>query len=65
MSLAIRLENLFWDVLAEIASREGKTTHQMIATLHEELTALREDNPQLHLVSARLLPALSFHAAAR
>ena len=41
----IRLENLFWDVLAEIASREGKTTNQMIATLYEELTALREDNP--------------------
>jgi predicted DNA-binding ribbon-helix-helix protein len=41
----IRLENLFWDVLAEIASREGKTTNQMIATLHEELTALREDSP--------------------
>ena len=41
----IRLENLFWDVLAEIAGREGKTTNQMIATLYEELTALREDNP--------------------
>ena len=41
----IRLENLFWDVLAEIASREDMTTNQMIATLHEELTALREDNP--------------------
>ena len=45
MSLAIRLENLFGDMLAEIASREGKTTDQMIATLYEELTALREDNP--------------------
>jgi predicted DNA-binding ribbon-helix-helix protein len=41
----IRLENLFWDVLAEIAGREDKTTNQMIATLYEELTALREDNP--------------------
>jgi predicted DNA-binding ribbon-helix-helix protein len=41
----IRLENLFWDVLAEIAGREGKTTNQMIATLYEELSALREDNP--------------------
>jgi predicted DNA-binding ribbon-helix-helix protein len=38
----IRLENLFWDVLAEIAGREGKTTNQMIATLHEELYGLRE-----------------------
>lgn len=33
----IRLENLFWDVLAEIAGRENKTTNQMIATLHQEL----------------------------
>ena len=39
----IRLENLFWDVLAEIAGREGKTTNQMITTLHEELTALRKE----------------------
>jgi predicted DNA-binding ribbon-helix-helix protein len=41
----IRLENLFWDVLAEIASREGKTTNQMIATLHSELVGLREAVP--------------------
>ena len=41
----IRLENLFWDVLAEIAAREGKTTNQMIATLHEELCGLREAIP--------------------
>jgi predicted DNA-binding ribbon-helix-helix protein len=41
----IRLENLFWDVLAEIAGREGKTTNQMIATLHQELCGLREAVP--------------------
>ena len=41
----IRLENLFWDVLAEIAGRENKTTNQMIATLHEELCGLREAIP--------------------
>ncbi len=41
----IRLENLFWDVLAEIAGREEKTTNQMITTLHGELSARREDNP--------------------
>jgi len=41
----IRLENLFWDVLAEIASREDKTTNQMIAALHEELFDKREDSP--------------------
>lgn len=41
----IRLENLFWDVLAEIASREDKTTNQMIAALHEELFVKRDDSP--------------------
>ena len=41
----IRLENLFWDVLAEIASREDKTTNQMIAALHGELFINREDSP--------------------
>jgi len=41
----IRLENLFWDVLAEIAGREDKTTNQMIATLHQELCGLREAIP--------------------
>lgn len=41
----IRLENLFWDVLAEIAGRESKTTNQMITTLHGELFAQRADNP--------------------
>ena len=40
----IRLENLFWDVLAEIAEHEGKTTNQMITTLYEELIVLRADN---------------------
>ena len=41
----IRLENLFWDVLAEIAGRETKTTNQMIAALHDELFIQREDMP--------------------
>jgi predicted DNA-binding ribbon-helix-helix protein len=40
----IRLENLFWDVLAEAAGREGKTTNQMIVTLHQELSALRGES---------------------
>ena len=41
----IRLENQFWDVLAEIALKEGKTTNQLITKLHEELYALRGDDP--------------------
>jgi len=38
---SIRMENAFWNVLQEIAEREGKTTNQIIATLHEELTEYR------------------------
>ncbi|MDE2582420.1 MAG: ribbon-helix-helix domain-containing protein [Rhodospirillales bacterium] len=38
---SIRMENAFWNVLQEIAEREGKTTNQLIATLHEELTEQR------------------------
>lgn len=34
----LRLENAFWNVLQEIAEREGKTTNQLITTLYEELT---------------------------
>ena len=41
----IRLENQFWDVLAEIALKEDKTTNQLITKLHEELYALRGDDP--------------------
>ncbi len=41
----IRLENIFWDVLAEAASREGRTTNQLIAALHDELQGLRNAVP--------------------
>ena len=41
----IRLENQFWDVLAEMAEKEGQTTNQLVSTLHGELFALREDTP--------------------
>lgn len=34
----VRLENLFWDVLREIAEREGMTTSQFMGKLHDELT---------------------------
>ena len=71
----IRLENLFWDVLAEIAGRENKTTNQMIATLHQELLARREDSPNFtsflrvcclrYLSLPRLDDAAQKHAALR
>lgn len=41
---SIRLENQFWDVLSEIAAKEGRTTNQLITTLHEELSGLRGDS---------------------
>ncbi|MGP6157664.1 MAG: ribbon-helix-helix domain-containing protein [Vulcanimicrobiaceae bacterium] len=37
----LRLENLFWDVLAEMAAREGSSTNQLIVKLHDELTEYR------------------------
>ena len=37
MTTSIRLENQFWDLLAEMAAREGKATSKLIAQLHEEV----------------------------
>jgi predicted DNA-binding ribbon-helix-helix protein len=41
----VRLENLFWDVLQEIAERENTTTSQFAAKLYDELIALRGEPP--------------------
>jgi predicted DNA-binding ribbon-helix-helix protein len=41
----VRLENLFWDVLQEIANRENMTTTQFAVKLHDELLALRGEEP--------------------
>jgi predicted DNA-binding ribbon-helix-helix protein len=41
----VRLENLFWDVLCEIAAREGMTTSQFAVKLYDELIALRGEMP--------------------
>jgi predicted DNA-binding ribbon-helix-helix protein len=38
---SIRLENLMWDTLAEIAAEEGKSTNCLIATLHDEVLNCR------------------------
>jgi predicted DNA-binding ribbon-helix-helix protein len=37
----IRLENLFWDVLTEMAAREGLTTNQLIVKLYDEVVVGR------------------------
>lgn len=47
MATSIRLENLFWDVLADIALEDGMTTNQLIIKLHDEVLELRGDLPNL------------------
>ncbi|MBU9480913.1 ribbon-helix-helix domain-containing protein [Burkholderia multivorans] len=41
----VRMENLFWDVLHEIAQREKMTTSQFTVKLYEELLELRGEPP--------------------
>ena len=38
---SIRLEKLFWQVLQEIAARDGMNTNQLISKLSDELIAYR------------------------
>jgi len=38
---SIRLENMVWDILAEMAEEEGCTTNALIATFHDEILAHR------------------------
>ncbi len=42
VATSIRLENLFWDVLDDIASRDGLSVPQLCTRLHDELTAERD-----------------------
>jgi predicted DNA-binding ribbon-helix-helix protein len=37
----IRLENLFWDILAELAASEGMTTNQLVVKLFDEIIEFR------------------------
>ncbi|MEO8938379.1 MAG: ribbon-helix-helix domain-containing protein [Burkholderiaceae bacterium] len=38
---SIRLENMVWDTLAEMAEAEGRTTNALIALFHDEVLAHR------------------------
>ena len=38
---SIRLENMVWNVLAEMAEAEGRTTNALISTFHDEVLAYR------------------------
>jgi predicted DNA-binding ribbon-helix-helix protein len=40
---SIRLENLVWDTLSEIASDEGCTTNALVAQFHDEILRHRGD----------------------
>ncbi len=42
---SIRLENMVWDILAEMAEEEGRTTNNLIVMFHDEILANRGEVP--------------------
>lgn len=42
---SLRLENMVWDTLAEMAEEEGLTTNALLATFHDEILAHRGEVP--------------------
>lgn len=60
---SIRLENMVWDILAEIAEAEGRTTNTLIAKFHDEILASRGEVPNfasfLRIACMRYLRRLS------
>jgi predicted DNA-binding ribbon-helix-helix protein len=42
---SVRLENLFWDTLEEIGTRDGMTVPQLLSRLYDELLEHRGDIP--------------------
>ena len=42
---SIRLENMMWDTLAEMADDEGCTTNSLISQFHDEILAHRGEVP--------------------
>ena len=42
---SIRLENMVWNVLAEMAEAEGRTTNALISLFHDEILAHRGEVP--------------------
>jgi predicted DNA-binding ribbon-helix-helix protein len=42
---SVRLENLFWDTLEEIGTRDGMNVPQLLSKLYDELLAHRGDIP--------------------
>lgn len=48
VSTSIRLENLFWQVLEEIGTRDGLTLPQLIARLYDELAEAGDAGREAH-----------------
>lgn len=44
-STSIRLENSFWEIIDELADKEGVSSPVFISTLHSEVLALRGEIP--------------------
>ena len=42
---SIRLENMAWDLLAEMAEEEGRTTNSLISLFHDEIMQVRGEVP--------------------
>jgi predicted DNA-binding ribbon-helix-helix protein len=42
---SLRLENMVWDVLAEMAAAEGRTTNALVSLFHDEIMAHRGEVP--------------------
>ena len=42
---SLRLENMVWDVLAEMAEAEGRTTNALVSMFHDEILAHRGEVP--------------------
>lgn len=56
---SLRLENMVWDILAEMAEEEGCTTNALIAKFHDEILQHRGEVPNfasfLRVTSMRYL----------
>lgn len=56
---SLRLENMVWDILAEMAEEEGCTTNALISKFHNEILAHRGEVPNfasfLRVTSMRYL----------
>jgi predicted DNA-binding ribbon-helix-helix protein len=70
---SIRLENMVWDILAEMAEEEGRTTNALISLFHDEILAHRGEVPNfasflrvtcMRYLRRRLLDELKPHTKA-